>query len=789
MSGKRKQSTLSQSSNESSADEAASNKKSRLAQLSGSSSSSESGSDDGSPQKRKSRSRSSGGSDSGSARSKSSSKSRSRSKSAASRKSRSGSDRSGSRSRSRSSSPAKSRSQSREGSKKSNSSREGSAAAASRKSSSAASHSSSSDKSSKSDSSASSRHSDSSSKSKKLKKSKDHKASSKLQRSISDSHSDDEDPVEKKRIPKKGKKAVAESSPNIQASWRDEFDDGLDDDYIGDDEDRRMLETMTEREREEEYYRRAEKREELRKRFEISQKLKNQKKREESETEQMDQREDDTMTSLPSDPGTRKKGYEEKYGKKFSALNELKAKREERERKEKVREERQKKNKKNPSDSESSSDFEKIGRSKKKNVLKASEIYSSSSSDDGKEVRRKSSSSSASSSSGGESDTERQNSKKTVKKAMNIETKEELEKIRLSRYRLDKIVHLPIFKKTVIGCFVRVGIGNNEKSEAVYRCCEIIDTVETAKVYTVMKTKTNVGLKLRHGKDTRMFRCSFVSNSPLSDTEFMKWKKACAEGNLNLPTVAHMEQKEKDIKYAIEYRFSSFDVEKILASKKKFDNSPKNFAMKKAELTKERDKAQMEGRQEDTDKLNRELLSLEERAEDLDRQRTSTISTLAIINNRNRKNNVDRAYQGIWADEKRRRDEGQVDDPFTRRKTRPKLSDGKKATEPEMTTELLMKLELERKKKAEEEKKKKENSILPPPVDISKNAAKLKAELKNVDIFDAHNFDLDINVDTIQSTPLTPSISLKPVTASSTPTGPTKRSLKLDEWKKKRGII
>ena len=48
---------------------------------------------------------------------------------------------------------------------------------------------------------------------------------------------------------------------------RDECDDGLDDEYIGDEEDRRMLESLTEREREEEFYRRAEKREELKKRY------------------------------------------------------------------------------------------------------------------------------------------------------------------------------------------------------------------------------------------------------------------------------------------------------------------------------------------------------------------------------------------------------------------------------------------------------------------------------------------------------------------------------------------
>ena len=55
---------------------------------------------------------------------------------------------------------------------------------------------------------------------------------------------------------------------------RDECDDGLDDEYIGDEEDRRMLESLTEREREEEFYRRAEKREELKKRyFKVSRKV------------------------------------------------------------------------------------------------------------------------------------------------------------------------------------------------------------------------------------------------------------------------------------------------------------------------------------------------------------------------------------------------------------------------------------------------------------------------------------------------------------------------------------
>ena len=91
--------------------------------------------------------------------------------------------------------------------------------------------------------------------------------------------------------------------------------------------------------------------------------------------------------------------------------------------------------------------------------MKASDIYSSSSSG-GEEERRRSSSSSSSSSSvssisSGESDTERHKSKKVVKKAKTIDSREDLERIRLSRFKIDKFVHLPIFKRTILGCFVR----------------------------------------------------------------------------------------------------------------------------------------------------------------------------------------------------------------------------------------------------------------------------------------------------------------------------------------------
>ena len=336
----------------------------------------------------------------------------------------------------------------------------------------------------------------------------------------------------------------------------DRFDDGLDDDLIGDDEDRQRLEDMTEKEREEELFRRAERREELKKRFEITQKLKLQNKDKEKDDDADENKSDGEVSSASSgdelqkssisreQEGGRVKGYEVKHASKFNALSQLKAQREQKEKKEQERKEKEKSKRKKESSGSDNSDMEKLAKKKKS---KAADIYSSSSDSDhkGEERRRSSSSSSSSSSSGsgsessGESDTERHSSKKVVKKAANVEAREDLEKIRLSRFKLDKFVHLPIFKRTVVGCFVRISIGHNpEKNTPMYRVAEIVDVCETAKVYDVMngQNRTNVGLKLKFGKSSRVFRAQFVSNQAFTVSEFEKWKQTCKDENVDLPT-------------------------------------------------------------------------------------------------------------------------------------------------------------------------------------------------------------------------------------------------------------
>ena len=77
-----------------------------------------------------------------------------------------------------------------------------------------------------------------------------------------------------------------------------------------------------------------------------------------------------------------------------------------------------------------------------------------------------------------------------------VSTKEQLAKIRLSRHKMERWCHMPFFDRLVVGCYVRVGIGNHN-GRSVYRVAEIMGVVETAKIYQLGNTRTNKGLRLR----------------------------------------------------------------------------------------------------------------------------------------------------------------------------------------------------------------------------------------------------------------------------------------------------
>lgn len=634
------------------------------------------------------------------------------------------------------------------------------------------------------------------------------------------------------------------SSDNDSIDSEEEFDDGYDENLMGDEEDRARLAAMSEKEREQEIFKRIERRDLMKTRWEIKRKIRlsrrsaaerdvspeelqrrrearrrrreqrpKHKKKPDSDLDES--RESDLQRSQskeipPSSPGEildndskdnepdersispffgakteRKRNVDDK---RQNAMAALRAQRDAKQtRHEHIKQKRRLEEEKNLNkDDDDDADAELIGGTSKQSVkLKASDIYSDDSgsdSDDNKSRSRRSSSSS--SSSGGEEEDKKPDRNRDIE-VRYADSKDQINKLRLSRFKLERLVHLPFFARVVTGCFVRIGIGNNN-GLPVYRVAEIIDVYETGKIYNLGNTRTNKGLKLRHGTQDRVFRLEFVSNQEFTDGEFLKWHKAIKDANKKPPTLDHVNNKIKEVKEALMYEFKEEDIEKIVAEKERFRSHPTNYAMKKTQLMKERDVAQLRGDDELALDLNMKIQELEERANQLDKTRTSSIQSISYINNRNRKLNVEAAEKAIMEEVKANKGK-KTDDPFTRRHTKPVMNFNKtqsrheqmKTQDAELEAQLLKdKEEKERQEMIEKERLAKEQ------------AEKVKSVAErsdNTSLYSLHDFDISIDIDLPINRPNL-NVQPKPLTSKSKDSGP-KRSLNLEEYKKRHGLI
>ena len=166
----------------------------------------------------------------------------------------------------------------------------------------------------------------------------------------------------------------------------------------------------------------------------------------------------------------------------------------------------------------------------------------------------------------------------------------------------------------MVGCFVRVSIGESTSGTPVYRVAEVVGVEEGTRVYKLGSTRTNKTLKLRHALQERVFRLEFVSGSIFLESEFQKWKEDTMLGGLPLPTMQHVEDKLKHIIRVNNKAVNDKDIVHMVKEKERFQENPRNYAMTKSRISKDRDAAVCEGNSELAEKLNQRLLEIEERA-------------------------------------------------------------------------------------------------------------------------------------------------------------------------------
>ena len=586
----------------------------------------------------------------------------------------------------------------------------------------------------------------------------------------------------------------------------EEFNDGFDENLMGDEEDQQRLKAMTEAQREQELFNRSEKREVLRTRFEIERKLRLQKRAEMNRQNKSkgSQPKTNVKTSVvkttasvnvkdyidPDFPNEtsirsteRRRNMDEKNTKK-DALKVMKELREKKKLKQqKLRAADVYSSSSDSDDDSDTDDKNKSGRNRRRRSSSSSS--SSSSSDDSEDKTRRKGKRRASSKSGSDREEDDQPKEEFV---VTVET---LNSVRLSRIQVGKWVHAPFFPTTIISSYVKMGIGQKE-GEQVYRICQVLDVTEGPKTYDLEKTKTNKVIKVRHGKQERPFRMEYISNSDFTDKEFLEWQTAMQKSSMDMPSKSQIESKKKDIQFANNYRFTEHDIEAILREKEKFNKNPKNYAVKKTTLMKLKEHADQAGDDVESERIQAEIDQLEERAKELDQKRTTSIAGITTINERNRIRNIAEAERAIM-EESAKEALNKTDDPFRRRQCAPQLYGSRKKI---IKGEAIGEVKSE--PSVDDNNGNNNVSVIDSKEDILKPSSP-KEDHASDDLFNAHNFDIQIEFDIGMPTNSglgAPSafsgLSLNHTHNSIPDVKPVvnnRRSLNLEEYKKKKGLI
>lgn len=508
-----------------------------------------------------------------------------------------------------------------------------------------------------------------------------------------------------------------ENELNDGTSDCSEFNDGFDSDLMGDEEDRRTLANMSEKEREMVLFKRSERREELKRRWEIEKKIKY------SKRSSIKPKVEAKVRSLERTTNVK---YDDKRN---CAMALLKAKREDKQKKD------HQKTKKDPISEQGKKECRQVQKQKK----------DVSSSPDKKESYKN-----------------KEEPTKDVKPAK-IRSLRQLSLIQITRDQLEKLLYVPFFSKAIKGTFVRVSMLKSHHCR--YEIAEVIEVISCTKIYELGYERTNKALLIGRNGKQEIIRMEYVSNSKFLPQEFDDWLKNCKDP----PTVERIDQKKSDIKAAFNYKFTAKDIDGIAMENKRLGILRSGFAERKCELLTNRDAAIEAGEADLAFKIEEEIAHLDDRSKEIDMRRTSSIQTIAYINERNRRSNIERAEQAIKEETANKSKNNSTTDPFTRRSTKP-------------TMKITSSLEANLERLAREELQ-----------SASENPMRSMTENPNgfFDLYALHNFDVDIDINLcgppLKPLKLAPIIPVEPLRSN----GPKFQSwrIKWDEYKRKNGIL
>lgn len=419
-----------------------------------------------------------------------------------------------------------------------------------------------------------------------------------------------------------------------------EFDDGLDENLMGDEEDKRKLAQMTEKEREQELFNRSEKRESAKIRFEIERKLRLKAKKREQEKRQSKQ----------------------VRARKRLRASEIYSSDESSDESSEYTPDLYKNSSSNDNNSGGGG-----GKPSKISTRSAPQIASSSSSSS---PFLATSESSSSESEQENDDMNGSDDGQAIQDNFQM-TLIELKALQLKRDQIEKWIYTPFFMETALGLFVKISIGNDPKThEAIYRVAQIKNITKGTSIYAIAgMNKTDKQCLVRIGGVERTYRMSFISNRSFTDDDYRWWKENLKSDGGDVPSREYFMKKKRDIMKAINYVFKDEDIAYEINERKRFKDYPYNLALRKTELMGEKAEAEAVGDYEKAKGFQAAIDELDTKARELERTRSSsTFSAISFVNERNRIKNIEESERAL-----RESKSVKTEDPFTRRKCTPQI--------------------------------------------------------------------------------------------------------------------
>jgi len=415
-----------------------------------------------------------------------------------------------------------------------------------------------------------------------------------------------------------------------------EFDDGYDENLMGDEEDKKKLAQMTEKEREQELFNRSERREMLKIRFEIGRKLKNKRELEKKQSKQVRANKRLRASEVySSDDSSEDSDEYTPDTDKSSAPNEIQT----------------------------------TSKSSKINTRASALLISSSSG---------SSASSASSSAGSSSESEQEHDdldhdedSRTMQNDFQM-TLNDLRSIQLKRDRIEQWLYSRFFDDTAKDLFVKISVGNHSQTlQHMYKVAQITKIIEGASVYKLNPNthSTKKYCIVNIGGNNRTYKMSYISNRTFDEDDFLKWRDQINADGQGMPTRELFLRKKRELNEAINHIYTDEDIAYEVNERNKYKDAPNNFALRKTELMGEKADAEASNDFEKARLIQMQIDELEERAKQLEKSRSSsTFSAISFVNERNRIKNIEESERVLKESKSVK-----TEDPFTRRKCTPQI--------------------------------------------------------------------------------------------------------------------